>query len=71
LGVSRQKAIWMWASWKGIEYTIRGEGGGFPQVRDVVSLMNPSLPMARPNTKIVQIMHLPLCVGFVQVRVSS
>jgi hypothetical protein len=28
-----------------------GEGGGFPQVRAVVSLVNPRLRMARPNTK--------------------
>jgi hypothetical protein len=34
-----------------------GEGGGFPQVRAVVSLVNPSLPMARPRTKSVSIMH--------------
>ncbi len=29
----------------------KGEGGGFPQVQVVVSLMIPSLPMVRPNTK--------------------
>jgi hypothetical protein len=29
----------------------KGEGGDFPQVRAVVSLVNPNLPMARPNTK--------------------
>jgi hypothetical protein len=34
-----RKAIWMWAPWRGVEYTIRGEGGGFPQVRVVVSLV--------------------------------
>jgi hypothetical protein len=34
-----------------------GEGGGFPWVRIVVSLMNPRLPMARPSTKSVPIMH--------------
>ncbi len=28
----------------------KGEGGGFPQVRSVVSLVSPSLPLARPNT---------------------
>jgi len=37
---SRNKnSIWMWAPWRGAEYTIRGEGGGFHQVRAVVSLM--------------------------------
>jgi hypothetical protein len=28
-----------------------GEGGGFPQVRAVVSLVNPKSPVARPSTK--------------------
>ncbi len=28
-----------------------GEGGGFPQVRAVVSLVSPELPMACPSTK--------------------
>ncbi len=27
----------------------KGEGGGFPQVRSMVSLVSPSLPMIRPN----------------------
>jgi hypothetical protein len=35
----------------------KGEGGGFPQVRAVVSLVSPSLPMARPSTKGAQTMH--------------
>jgi hypothetical protein len=29
----------------------KGEGGAFPQVRVVVSLVSPSLPVARPSTK--------------------
>jgi hypothetical protein len=29
----------------------KGEGGGFAQVRAMVSLMSLSLPMARPSTK--------------------
>jgi hypothetical protein len=28
-----------------------GEGGGFPQVQAVVSLMSPKSPVARPSTK--------------------
>jgi len=28
-----------------------GEGDGFPQVRAVVSLLNPELPVACPSTK--------------------
>jgi hypothetical protein len=35
----------------------KGEGGGFPQIWVVMNLMSPSLPMARPSTKNVQIMH--------------
>ncbi len=35
----------------------KGEGGGFPQVRAVLSLVSPSLPVARPSTKSVPIMH--------------
>jgi hypothetical protein len=35
----------------------KGEGGGFPQVQAVVSFVNPSLPVARPNTKSAPIMH--------------
>jgi len=35
----------------------KGEGGGFPQVRAVVSLVSPSLPMAHPSTKSAPIRH--------------
>jgi hypothetical protein len=35
----------------------KGKGGGFPKVRAVVSLLSPSLPVVRPNTKNVEIMH--------------
>ncbi len=35
----------------------KGEGDGFPQVRAMVNLMNPSLPVARLSTKSVLIMH--------------
>jgi hypothetical protein len=31
-----------------------GEGGGFPQVRAVVSLVSPKLPVACPSTKVFQ-----------------
>jgi hypothetical protein len=57
IGVPGQKAILMWPLWRGAENTIKGEGGGFPQVRAVVSLVSPSLPVARPSAKNVQIMH--------------
>jgi len=35
----------------------KGEGDGFFQVWAVVSLLSPSLPMARPNTKSAPTMH--------------
>jgi len=35
----------------------KGEGGGFPQVWAVVSLVNLSLLMAHPSTKSVLVMH--------------
>jgi hypothetical protein len=35
----------------------KGEGGGFPQVRAVVNLVSPSLPMARPCIKSVPAKH--------------
>jgi len=39
----------------GIYY--KGEGGGFPQVRAVMNLVSPCLPMVRLCTKSVQTMH--------------
>jgi len=45
-----------------------GEGGGFPQVRAVVSFMNLELPMACLNTKGVPKCELTnLLVGLMQV----
>jgi hypothetical protein len=45
-----------------------GEGGGFRQVRAVMSLVSPKLPMACPNTKGVPEGELTnLLVGLMQV----
>jgi hypothetical protein len=49
----------------------KGEGGGFPQVWAVVSLVNPCLPMARPCTKVLQLRINQLVVWFVQVCVNK
>ncbi len=35
----------------------KGEGGGFPQIQVLVSLVSPNLPMAHPNTKSAPTMH--------------
>jgi len=49
-----------------------GEGGGFPQVWAVVSLVNPRLPMACPNTKGAPECELTnLLISLMQVRVSN
>jgi len=49
-----------------------GEGGGFPQVRVVVSLVNPELPVVCPSIKGAAKSELTnLLVGLMQVRVSN
>jgi hypothetical protein len=50
-----RKAIWMQAPWRVIEYTIRGEGGGFPQVWAVVSLVCPCCPWLVLAPKVLQL----------------
>jgi hypothetical protein len=49
----------------------RGEGGGFPQIRAVVSLVSPYLPMVSCAPKMFQLRTNQLVVWFVQVRVSN
>ncbi len=57
LEVVGQNTIWMWALWKSTKCTRKGEGGDFPQVWAVVSLVNPNLPLVHPSTKNVQTTH--------------
>jgi hypothetical protein len=71
LGVPGQNVIWMLVSWVGIEYTIRGEGGGFPQVQAVVSLVNLNCSCLVLAPKVFQLCINQLVFGFVQVRVNS
>ncbi len=49
----------------------KGEGGGFPQVRAVVSLVSLCLPVAYLCTKVLQLCINQLVVWFVQVCVSD
>jgi hypothetical protein len=49
----------------------KGEGGGFPQVRAMVNLMSPCLPVARLCTKVLQLRTNQLTVWFVQVCVGN
>jgi hypothetical protein len=49
-----------------------GEGGGFPQIRAVVSLVSPESPVACPSIKRAAESELTnLLVGLMQVRVSK
>jgi hypothetical protein len=49
-----------------------GEGGGFPQVRAVASLVSPQLLVTCPNTKGAPESELTnLLVGWMQVRVNN
>jgi hypothetical protein len=49
-----------------------GEGGGFPQVWAVVSLVNPELPVVCPSTKSAAECELTnLYVSLMQVRISN
>jgi len=48
------------------------EGGGFPRIQAVVSLVSPELPVACPSTKgAPKIVLTNLLVGLVQVQVSN
>jgi len=49
----------------------KGEGGGFPQVRTVVSLVSSCLLVVRPCTKGLQLRINQLVIWFVQIYVSD
>jgi hypothetical protein len=55
LGVMGQKAIWMWPPVERRKIYYKGEGGGFPQVQAVVSLMSPSCPWLVLTPKVLQL----------------
>jgi hypothetical protein len=69
LKVPWQNDIWVMVLWPSTKYTIRGGGGGFPQVRVVVNLVNLCLPVARlvHAPKVLQLCINQLVVWFVQV----
>jgi hypothetical protein len=54
-----QKDNWVLVLWPCTKYTIyyKGEGGGFPQVRAVVSFVSLCLPVTRLCTKGALITH--------------
>jgi len=49
----------------------KGEGGGFPQVWAMVSLVNPCLPVVIRAPKMLQLCTNQLVVWFVQACVSN
>jgi len=51
LRISGQNDIWVLAPWPDTNNIIRGEGGGFPQVRAVMSFLSSCLFVVRPCTK--------------------
>jgi hypothetical protein len=54
-----------------IEYYME-EGGGFPRIQAVVSLVSPKLPVACPNTKGALESELTnLLVGWMQIRMNN
>jgi len=50
-----RKAIWMWAPWRGPEYTIREKVVASPQVRAVMSLVCPCCPWLVLAPKVLQL----------------
>ncbi len=49
-----------------------GEGGGFPRVRTVVSLVSLESPVACPNTKgVLEVELTNLLVDLMQVRIRN
>jgi hypothetical protein len=69
--VPRQNDIWVLVPWPSIEYTIKGEGGGFPQVWALVSLVSSCLPVVHSCTKVLQLHINQFVVWFVQVHVND
>jgi hypothetical protein len=55
LGVLGQNVIWMWASWFKDRVYYKGEGGGFPQVQAVLSLMSLSCSWLILAPKVLQL----------------
>jgi hypothetical protein len=71
LGVPGQNAIWMWASWRGTKYTIRGKVVASPKLRPwwVLWIRVCSWFILAP--KVFQLCTDQFVVWFMQVRVSD
>jgi hypothetical protein len=71
LGVPGQNAIWMWALWKGMEYTIRGKVVASPSPGCGESCESESTRGSSSHQKCCNNALTNLLFGFVQVHVSE
>ncbi len=71
LGVPRQNAIWMWASWKSIKCTIKGKVVDSLKFGPCWVLWVWGCPWLVLAPKVFQLCTNHLVFGFVQVHVSS
>jgi hypothetical protein len=71
LGVPRQNVIWMWTSWKGTKYTIRGKVMACPKSGLWWVLWIRVCPWFVLAPKVFKLCTNQLVVWFVQVRVSN
>jgi hypothetical protein len=71
LGVSGQNVIWMWASWRGIEYTIRGKVMASPKSGSWWVWWVRVCPWLVLAPKVLKLCTNQLVVWFVQVCVSN
>jgi hypothetical protein len=71
LGVLRQNAIWMWASWKGTKYIIRGKVMVSPKSKLWWVLWVRVCPWFILTPKVLQLCINQLVVWFVQICMSD
>jgi hypothetical protein len=74
LGISKlsgQNAIWMWASWSGIKYTIRGKVVASPKSKPWWILWVQVCPWFVLAPKVLQLCSNQLVVWFVQICVND
>jgi hypothetical protein len=71
LGIPRQNTIWMWASWRGIEYTIRGKVVASPKFGPWWILWVKVCPWWVLTPKMFKLCTNRLVVYFVQIQVND
>ncbi len=71
LGVLGKNDIWVLVPWARHRVYYKGEGGGFPQVRIMVSLMSTWLLVVHMCTKVLQLRINQLFIWFMQVSINE